>query len=79
MPAALLVSLTGALIAIRYRRGSSRPIRSLVVLPFANLSANPQTEYLADGQILYIRFDPTFDSLHSDARFVTLETKLGLL
>jgi TolB-like protein/TolA-binding protein len=49
LAAALVLVLAGVLIALRYRRGSADPIRSLVVLPFANLSGNPQNEYLADG------------------------------
>jgi hypothetical protein len=31
-----------------------------------------------EGQIFYILYDPAFDSIRNDARFVALEKKVGL-
>lgn len=49
LAAALVLVVAGVMIASRYRGATNPAIRSLVVLPFANLSANPQNQYLADG------------------------------
>ena len=35
--------------AVYWNYGTTRPIASLAVLPFANVGANPDTEYLSDG------------------------------
>jgi TolB-like protein/Flp pilus assembly protein TadD len=50
--AALLVGATGYLVSLRQRGGLVKlapPIRSIAVLPLANLSTDPEQEFFADG------------------------------
>jgi TolB-like protein len=49
LAAAAVVALATFVIVLRSRGVSDRPVRSMVVLPFVNLSSDSRNEYLADG------------------------------
>jgi eukaryotic-like serine/threonine-protein kinase len=46
---ALLVVAAGAGLTAHWLNGRAAPIRSMAVMPFANTTADPEMEYLADG------------------------------
>jgi TolB-like protein len=49
LASASVVALAVVVFVLRSRGVADRPVRSMVVLPFENLSSDPRNEYLADG------------------------------
>ena len=47
--ALILISIVGVTVSVSLHRSPPPPIHSVTVLPFQNLSSEPNTEYFADG------------------------------